>query len=64
MNKLIFRQYHVENDKPVGDIMVLGVHDVSKDKFDESNTTYLPQWYTNGTKCDLTGKPRQVKHKI
>jgi len=55
------RQYHVENDKPVGDIMVLGIHDADKDNFEKSNSTYLPQWYTNGTKCDLTGKPRQTE---
>ena len=40
--------------------MVLGIHDADKDNFEKSNSTYLPQWYTNGTKCDLTGKPRQV----
>ena len=57
----MFRQYHVENDKPVGNIMVLGIHDSGKDNYEQSNSTYLPQYYTNGTKCDLTGQPRQVQ---
>ena len=54
------RQYHVENDKPVGNIMILGAHDPARDNFEPSNATYLAQWYTNGSKCDLTGQPRQV----
>ena len=54
------KQYHVENDKPVGNIMILGAHDPARDNFEPSNATYLAQWYTNGSKCDLTGQPRQV----
>ena len=54
------RQYHVENDKAVGDIMVLGIHDIAKDSYEPRNTTFLPQRYNNGTKCDLTGAPRQA----
>ena len=57
------RQYHVENERPVGEIMVLGVHDAIKDNYDDINktTTFLPQWYTNGTNCDLTGSPRKTE---
>ena len=57
------RQYHVENDKPVGAIMVLGLHDPAQDNYEPSNATFLSQRYTNGTKCDLTGRPRQVPHR-
>ena len=55
------RQYHVENDKPVGNIMILGLHEPAKDNFEPSNATFLAQWYTNGSKCDLTGQPRQTE---
>ena len=55
------RQYHVENDKAVGDIMVLGVHDIAKDSYEPRNTTFLPQYYTNGSKCDLTGDRKSTR---
>jgi len=55
------KQYHVENDKPVGAVLVLGVHSPDKDTWAPSNKTYQPQWYNNGSKCDLTGKPRQTE---
>merc|ERR1719450_1687682 len=41
--------------------MVLGVHSPELDSWGETNKTYQPQWYTNGTKCDLTGRPRQTE---
>ena len=53
----------MENDKPVGAIMVLGLHDPGQDNYEPSNATFLSQRYTNGTKCDLTGRPRQVSHR-
>ena len=55
------KQYHVENDKPVGAIMVLGLHDPGQDVWEQTNTTFLPQFYTNGTQCDLTSRPRQAQ---
>lgn len=55
------KQYHVENDKPVGAIMILGVHSAGLDNWEPSNKTYLPQWYTNGSRCDLTGRARQTE---
>merc|ERR550519_547374 len=55
------KQYHVENDKPVGEIMLLGRHDPGQDVWEQTNTTYLPQYYTNGTQCDLTNRPRQAQ---
>ena len=59
--KRSIKQYHVENDKPVGAIMVLGKHDPSQDVWERTNSTYLPQYYTNGTQCDLTSRPRQAQ---
>jgi len=55
------KQYHMENDKPVGAVLVLGVHSPELDTWAETNKTYQPQWYTNGSKCDLTGRPRQTE---
>lgn len=55
------KQYHVENDKPVGEIMLLGRHDPGQDVWEQTNTTFLPQYYTNGTQCDLTKRPRQAQ---
>jgi len=55
------KQYHMENDKPVGAVLVLGVHSPGLDSWAETNKTYQPQWYTNGSKCDLTGRPRQTE---
>ena len=44
------KQYHMENDKPVGAVLVLGVHSPELDTWAETNKTYQPQWYTNGSK--------------
>lgn len=55
------KQYHVENEKPVGAVMVLGVHSPEMDSWGQTNKTYQPQWYTNGSKCDLTGRPRETE---
>jgi len=55
------KQYHVENDKPVGAVMVLGIHSPALDSWGQSNKTYQPQWYTNGSRCDLTGRSRQTE---
>lgn len=55
------KQYHVENDRPVGAVMVLGVHSPELDNWEASNRTYQPQYYTNGSNCDLTSRPRQTE---
>ena len=44
------KQYHMENEKPIGAVMVLGVHSPGLDSWGQSNRTYQPQWYTNGSK--------------
>jgi len=53
-------QYHMENDRPVGAIIQLGTYNNEKEE-DKKDLTYHPQWYTNGTRCDLTGRPRQTE---
>jgi len=55
------KQYHVENDKPVGELLVLGVHSPGHDTWGPSNRTYQPMTYTNGSRCDLTGNARQTE---
>ena len=34
-------QYHVENEKPLGKIIVLGLHEPAKDNFESRNATFL-----------------------
>jgi len=58
------RQYHVENDKAVGHVMVLGVHSKEQDSWEASNRTYQPQHYVNGSNCDLTSRPRQTELRL
>jgi len=55
------KQYHVENDRPVGAVMVLGVHSPDLDNWEASNRTYQAQYYVNGSNCDLTSRPRQTE---
>merc|ERR1719402_847945 len=55
------KQYHVENDRPVGAVMVLGVHSEELDNWEASNRTYQAQYYVNGSNCDLTSRPRQTE---
>lgn len=59
--KRSIKQYHVENEKPVGLVLVLGLHDAARDNWEQSNATYQPQWYSNGSRCDLTGQPRNTE---
>ena len=51
----------MENDRPVGLVMVLGVHSGELDDWGASNRTYQPQHYVNGSNCDLTSRPRQTE---
>ncbi|XP_070174955.1 protein OS-9-like isoform X2 [Littorina saxatilis] len=66
------RQFHAEDGRPKGDIMFLGHY---QSDFDWNNETlrearvrsklasgrYHSQYYTNGSKCDLTGNGRQTE---
>lgn len=52
-------QYHVENDKPSGEIMSLGVFNTDRETSGDKSLSYYPELYTNGSKCDLTGRGRE-----
>jgi len=54
------RQFHMENDKPVGLIMNLGLYDPARGEESEK-MSYHPEWYSNGTKCDLTNELRTTE---
>jgi len=53
-------QYHVENDKAVGEILSLGTFNTDI-QTEDKHVTYYPEWYTNGSKCDLTGRGRETE---
>lgn len=55
------KQYHLENDKPVGVVMMLGVANLLEDEAVNENLRYFPQWFSNGSRCDLTGRPRKTE---
>ncbi|CAH1772844.1 unnamed protein product, partial [Owenia fusiformis] len=69
------RQYHMEDGKPKGNIMYLGYYEsdfewdsnISDDgtqarsKRRNKLNKYHSQQYVNGSKCDLTSKPREVE---
>lgn len=64
------KQFHIENGKPEGAIIFLGLYDYD---FDWSNETNLEQFnktgqqkyhsqvYSHGSKCDITGVPRRAE---
>ncbi|XP_033728099.1 protein OS-9-like [Pecten maximus] len=66
------RQFHIEDGKIVGDVTFLGYYE---SEFDWNNKTdqdkrvknynrlnrYHSQQYINGTRCDLTGRPRKTE---
>lgn len=68
------RQYHMEEGKPNGPVMILGFYDHDLEWLDENKSGVpvkdetLPrpskhhsQLYTNGSTCDLTGNLRQTE---
>ncbi|PIK36196.1 hypothetical protein BSL78_26977 [Apostichopus japonicus] len=62
-------QFHLENDKIIGDVVVLGIYDSETDWSDNATTDsrknrlnrYHSHNYVNGSTCDLNGKPRQAE---
>ena len=44
------KQYHVEGDGPVGDVILLGTHNPDHDSVLDNNKTYHPQWFNNGSR--------------
>lgn len=62
-------QFHLEQDKIVGDVVTLGFYESETDWSDNATTDsrknrlnrYHSHSYVNGTKCDINGKPRQAE---
>lgn len=64
------KQFHVENGKPEGAIIFLGLFDYDFDWNNETNLEqfnktgqqkYHSQVYSHGSKCDITGVPRRAE---
>jgi len=55
------KQYHVEEDVPVGAVILLGTHNPEEDSSVESNQTYHSQWYGKGSRCDINGQMRKTE---
>lgn len=64
------KQFHVENGKPEGAIIFLGLYDYDFDWNNETNLEqfnktgqqkYHSQVYSHGSKCDITGVPRRAE---
>lgn len=63
------KQFHVEDGEIIGQVITLGLYEsdydwnneTDQDKFRHSKQKYHSQYYTNGTKCDLTGQPRNAE---
>ena len=48
------KQYHVERDVPVGEVITLGEYSPKVDPVEDYNKTYHPQWYENGSRYTLS----------
>ncbi|XP_054721750.1 protein OS-9-like isoform X3 [Uloborus diversus] len=63
------KQFHIEDGQIIGQILTLGLYESDYDwnnetdleKFKQVKQKYHSQYYTNGTKCDLTGQPRNAE---
>ncbi|XP_077483646.1 uncharacterized protein LOC144093812 isoform X1 [Amblyomma americanum] len=64
------KQFHVENGKPEGAIIFLGLYESDFDWNNETNLEqfnktgqqkYHSQIYSHGSKCDITGVPRKAE---
>lgn len=60
------RQYHMEDSRPTGQIMILGLYDHDEDLEPDDpdkklHRRYHSQIYTNGSQCDLTGNARKTE---
>ena len=57
------RQYHMEDNRPSGDILILGLYDHDQEHEDDETLMkrHHSQIYTNGTQCDLTGNSRTAE---
>ncbi|XP_071492979.1 uncharacterized protein [Diadema antillarum] len=63
------RQFHLDNNEISGDVIILGIFESEMDWANKSHSDakrhrlnrYHSHRYGNGSKCDLTGKPREVE---
>lgn len=63
------RQYHMEDGRPTGHIMILGLYDHDEDLEPDADNEnkklhkrkYHSQIYINGSQCDLTGNSRKTE---
>ncbi|XP_063873973.1 protein OS-9-like isoform X1 [Scylla paramamosain] len=62
----VIKQYHLEDNKASGPIIILGKYESEYNWKNSSETKnrlqrFHSQFYVNGTKCDLTGEPRSTE---
>ena len=67
------RQFHMEDGKPSGPILILGFFDrdleLEDEKLENGGTSnkvkrHHSQIFTNGSQCDLTGNPRSTEVRV
>ncbi|XP_035207021.1 protein OS-9-like isoform X3 [Stegodyphus dumicola] len=67
------KQFHIEDGQIIGQVLTLGLYESDYDwdnetdqveKFKHAKQRYHTQYYVNGTKCDLTGQPRNAEVRI
>ncbi|XP_042210793.1 protein OS-9-like [Homarus americanus] len=62
----VIKQYHLEDNKATGPIIILGKYESEYNWRNSSETKnrlqrFHSQFYVNGTKCDLTTEPRRTE---
>ncbi|XP_068202661.1 protein OS-9-like isoform X2 [Palaemon carinicauda] len=62
----VIKQYHLEDNKASGPILILGKYESEYNWKNSSETKnrlqrFHSQFYVNGTKCDVTGQPRRTE---
>ncbi|GFT00165.1 protein OS-9 [Nephila pilipes] len=66
------KQFHIEDGQIIGQVITLGLYDsdydwnndTDQEKFKHVKQRYHSQLYVNGTKCDLTGQPRNAEVRL
>ncbi|KFM65742.1 Protein OS-9, partial [Stegodyphus mimosarum] len=66
------KQFHIEDGQIIGQVLTLGLYEsdydwdneTDQEKFKHAKQRYHTQYYVNGTKCDLTGQPRNAEVRI
>ncbi|XP_076054209.1 uncharacterized protein LOC143032884 isoform X2 [Oratosquilla oratoria] len=62
----VIKQYHLEDNKAQGPILILGKYESEYNWKNSTETKnrlqrFHSQFYVNGTKCDITGEPRRAE---